>query len=275
MVKNERDKDNIPSHSLIDIYYNQMTLIYEKTGIPGTYVVLSLLMSVVFVYFNFLERMITNLVGTLYPAFWTMKSIENKSEDNKDWLTYWIVFAFFSIIDIFSGSILKFIPFYFFIKIIFLIWLFTGGAHYVYHFLVIRVYKSVEKNIDNATDKFSEYTKEIINKGKDYIDTGVNMASGKVLANFIGINSNEIINSEKKLESAENKNYSNTNNNSINNLLNEKKRDNSYIKTENKLNNNSEKIDKDQSEKSQGTAKNFKVSVNKIETKRELKKNKK
>jgi receptor expression-enhancing protein 5/6 len=184
MVKNEEK-----SLSLVELYHNQMALIKEKTGIDGSYVMAFLFISVLFVYLNVLESFITNLVGTLYPAFWTMKSIEMRGDDDKQWLTYWVVFAFFSIIDMFSGFILKFIPFYFFLKIIFLIWLFmpnSGGAHIIYHLLVVRVFKSFEKNIDHATDKFSEYTKEIIYKGKDYIDNGVSITGAKVMANILG-----------------------------------------------------------------------------------------
>src|SRR5690606_4015763 len=109
--------------------------------------------AIIFVWIGFLERFITNLVGTVYPAFWTMKSIESRKDDDKQWLTYWVVFACFTIIDMFSGFILRFIPFYFFIKIIFLIWLFmpnSQGCHIIYHLLVVRVFKSFENDIDNA-----------------------------------------------------------------------------------------------------------------------------
>ena len=214
MVKNENkenngslpkqsSKQNNASLSLLDLYHAQMNIIQEKTGIPGSYVVIFLLTCVLFVYLNFLERFITNLVGTLYPAFWTMKSIEMRGDDNKQWLTYWVVFAFFSIIDMFSGFILKFIPFYFFLKIVFLIWLFmpnSGGAHLVYHLLVVRVFKSFEKDIDNASGKFTEYTKEMISIGKDYIDSGVTMTSKIVVSN---ITQNITTNLSKNIPSSE------------------------------------------------------------------------
>jgi receptor expression-enhancing protein 5/6 len=159
-------------YSLYDKYLEQMNLIEEKTGIPGIYVIGGLIAAMLFVWIGFFEKIITNLVGTVYPAFWTMKSIESKTDDDKLWLTYWVVFACFTIIDIFSGFILKFIPFYFFIKICFLIWLFmpnSQGCNIVYKLLVVRLFKSFEQDIDNATEKLGKMTKDFVDDGKSLL----------------------------------------------------------------------------------------------------------
>lgn len=174
--------------SLYDKYLEQMVLIQEKTGIPGNYVVVGLLTSIFFVWFGFLEKFITNLVGTVYPAFWTMKSIESKRDDDKHWLTYWVVFALFTTIDMFSGFILRFIPFYFFLKVVFLIWLFmpnSQGCNIVYHLLVVRVFKSFEQDIDHATGKIGEYTKELVGQGVNMLDNKMNLNSGNILAGVV------------------------------------------------------------------------------------------
>lgn len=170
------DKDS-KDVSLSDKWNEQMKLIQDKTGIQGNYVIIGLIASIVFVSIGFLDRFITNLVGTVYPAYWTMKSIESKGHDDKHWLTYWVVFACFTIVDVFSGFLLKFIPFYFFIKIIFLIWLFmpnSKGCNVVYHLLVVRVFKSFEQDIDNASGKLGEITKEFIHKGTVLIEENKN-----------------------------------------------------------------------------------------------------
>lgn len=151
--------------SLVEKWNEQMTLIEKKTGIHGLYVIILLVVSVLFVYLNIFDNLITNLVGTVYPAFWTMKSIETKGDDDKQWLTYWVVFASFTIVDMFSAFIVKFVPFYFLMKIIFLIWLFmpnSHGATLVYHLLVVRVFKSFESDIDIAADKVKQYTNEFV-----------------------------------------------------------------------------------------------------------------
>ena len=87
-TKNEEKK----KISLYEKWQNQMILIQEKTGVKGIYVVILLVICVFLVYLNIFDTVITNLLGTLYPAFWTIKSIENDDlEEQKSWLTYWAV----------------------------------------------------------------------------------------------------------------------------------------------------------------------------------------
>ena len=151
--------------SLFDQWNKQMSLIQEKTGIKGIYVIVALVTSIMLVYLNLFESLITNLVGTVYPAFWTIKSIECKNDDDKMWLTYWAVFASFTLVDMFSVIIVKFVPFYFVMKILFLIWLFmpnSQGCYLVYHLLVKKVFKSFESDIDITVDKVKEVAKEYV-----------------------------------------------------------------------------------------------------------------
>lgn len=199
MVKGKEEKEL----SLYDKYLEQMKLIQEKTGIPGTYVMGCLIAAIVFVYIGFLERFITNLVGTVYPAFWTMKSIESRTDDDKHWLTYWVVFACFTIIDMFSGFILRFIPFYFFLKICFLIWLFmpnSQGCNIIYHLLVVRVFKSFEQDIDQATGRIGELTKEFVAQGANVLESkaAAKVISG-IVSNSVNVSSkNDLSNSKSK-----------------------------------------------------------------------------
>lgn len=66
-------------------------------------------------------------------SFYALES--DGEDDDKMWLTYWVVFGLFNILDQFAGFILRFIPFYYVLKVACLIWLFhpTGqGALYVF-----------------------------------------------------------------------------------------------------------------------------------------------
>ena len=129
--------------SLIERWNEEMNLIEQKTGIKGIYVVIGLIVCIFLVYKNIFDTVITNLVGTFYPAFMTIKSIEkNDDSEEKYWLTYWAVFGFFILIDMFSPIIVKFIPFYLIFKIIFLIWLFlpgTNGCKFFYNKVVKKI----------------------------------------------------------------------------------------------------------------------------------------
>ncbi|KAI6177504.1 Receptor expression-enhancing protein [Aphelenchoides bicaudatus] len=81
-------------------------------------------------------QIICNAIGFGYPAYASVKAIRtaNKEDDTK-WLIYWTVFAFFSLIDFFAGTIMHWFPAYWLAKILFLLYLYlpqTNGALYLY-----------------------------------------------------------------------------------------------------------------------------------------------
>ena len=165
--ENENENENDNQISLLEKWQKQMNLIQEKTGIKGIFVILGLVLCVVFVYFNILDTIITNLVGTLYPAFWTIKSLEqNLVEEQKKWLTYWVVFGSFIIIDMSSVVIVKFIPFYFVLKILFLIWLFMPGSNgctIIYYLVVKKIFRYYEDKIESYVVGAKDYANDIFN----------------------------------------------------------------------------------------------------------------
>ena len=164
--KNSEENEN--QISLLEKWENQMNIIQEMTGIKGIFVIWGLIIVIFFVYFNIFDSIITNLVGTLYPAFWTIKSLEKKStEEQKKWLTYWVVFGSFIIVDMGSPVIMKFIPFYFLIKILFLMWLFMPGSNgctIVYYLVVKKIFKYYEDKIDTYVDGAKEYANDMFNE---------------------------------------------------------------------------------------------------------------
>ena len=97
---------------------------------------------------------ITTLLGVAYPAFMSFVALETEDkEDDKQWLTYWVCFSMFSIIDQFAGIILSFIPFYFFIKLAFLVFLFhpkTLGATWVYNSYLSGYVKMYRTKVEQA-----------------------------------------------------------------------------------------------------------------------------
>lgn len=87
-------------------------------------------------------------------------------DDDKQWLTYWVVFGLFTIADQCAGFILRFIPFYYVLKFACLIWLFhpkSRGATTVYNEFIrpyAEVIKKGEQEIKEAAEKkFSEAKK--------------------------------------------------------------------------------------------------------------------
>jgi len=173
--KDNNGKEKLPekdyvSTSLKEKWDEHINLIEEKTGFSGYFVILFLISCMFMVFFGFLEKIIINMIGTLYPAYWSIKSIETDNSDcdeEKHWLTYWVVFSLFTVFDLLTfGIILKFIPFYFFFKIIFFIWLFMPnfkGATILYNLIIVRLYSRYEKHIEDAKENFSKGISKIIN----------------------------------------------------------------------------------------------------------------
>lgn len=59
-----------------------------------------------------------NIIGVIYPAYVSIKAIESSSKaDDTKWLTYWVMYAVFSIIEFFSIFLYKFIPCYYLLKV--------------------------------------------------------------------------------------------------------------------------------------------------------------
>ncbi|CCH62756.1 hypothetical protein TBLA_0I00970 [Henningerozyma blattae CBS 6284] len=121
-----------------------------RTNIPKSYIVFGL----VIVYFLLLlaniggiGEILANIVGFALPAYLSLIALKTPgSADDTQLLTYWVVYAFFSVIEFWSVALTYLIPFYWFIKTIFLVYIAlpqTGGANMIY-----------KKVIDPATSKY-------------------------------------------------------------------------------------------------------------------------
>ena len=174
----------IKTESLVKKIKEQIQLIQEKTGINGYVFIGLIILSLIFVYFNLFENLITNLIGTVYPTFWTIKSIESKDGKAIHWLIYWIIFSSFILLDFFSGFVVKIIPFYFIMKICFLIWLQwpeSKGCDIIFSYVINNIFESIEEELD-------EYVQEVKDVSNDYVFNEKNkqkiMGITKALKNF-------------------------------------------------------------------------------------------
>lgn len=111
----------------------------------------SLVSAVLLVMFGVGQTYITNLIAVAYPCFMSFIALESEgADDDKQWLTYWVCYGAFNIVDQFAGIILQFIPFYYFLKTGFLVFLFhpsTLGATMVYNTYVLPFMKEHEAKI--------------------------------------------------------------------------------------------------------------------------------
>ena len=88
-------------------------------------------------------KLLTDLLGFLYPAYMSFKSMESaKGPDATQWLTYWVVFSSLTVMEGVATFIVDYIPMYYGLKIGLIIYLYhpkTTGAEVVYN-QVVRPY---------------------------------------------------------------------------------------------------------------------------------------
>jgi len=172
----------------------QAELIHEKTGIPAKYVLIALAICVASVFIGYLEQYITCLVGIIFPSICSIRALETKDpEDDKQWLTYWVVYGIFTFIDLFSGFILKYIPFYFVLKILFLIWLFLPtfkGASLIYQKIIAKLFNKYRPQIDEFEHSVGNKANQYLGKVQDNIPGGAMNSMNMNIRNETSINAN-------------------------------------------------------------------------------------
>ena len=89
----------------------------------------------------------------LYPAYWSIKTLEtNNYDDDKKWLTYWVVFAFFSVLEYFSSAIVYMIPSYWLWKCLVMVWCMmpgtNNGAVIIYNIFIRPKYVQHQNDLD-------------------------------------------------------------------------------------------------------------------------------
>lgn len=104
--------------------------------------------------------LVCDVAGFLYPAWMSFRAIESPgTEDDKLWLTYWVVYGAFSIVEYFVDFILFWVPFYYLLKFCFLLYLGLPcfkGAEVVYNVIVRPLLLEHQEPIDNYVDKLGE-----------------------------------------------------------------------------------------------------------------------
>ena len=98
----------------------------QRTQVPKSYAVLgTITLLTLLIFINPLAAPISNIIGWGFPAYLSFKALETpQHQDDVQWLTYWIVFGFFTFLESFAlRLVLYYFPFYFAFKTVFVIWL--------------------------------------------------------------------------------------------------------------------------------------------------------
>jgi receptor expression-enhancing protein 5/6 len=101
-------------------------------------------------------QFVCNLIGFAFPAYKSLVALEtsNKEDDSK-WLTYWVVFAAFSVVEFFSDVLLSWFPLYWLAKVAFLLWcsadIPNGGSAVIYNRVIRPVFLRHAKGSNSGT----------------------------------------------------------------------------------------------------------------------------
>ncbi|XP_041828072.1 receptor expression-enhancing protein 1 [Melanotaenia boesemani] len=134
-----------------------------------------------------ISRLVVLVFGTLYPAYSSYKAVKSKDvKEYMKWMMYWIIFAIFTTVEVFTDMFLCWLPFYYELKIAFVVWLlspYTKGSSVLYRKFVHPTLSSKEKDIDEylcqAKDKSYDTLVHFGRKGLNVAATAAVMAATK------------------------------------------------------------------------------------------------
>eukprot|EP01025_Chloroclados_australasicus_P058993 TRINITY_DN7448_c0_g2_i1.p1 TRINITY_DN7448_c0_g2~~TRINITY_DN7448_c0_g2_i1.p1 ORF type:complete len:229 (+),score=26.67 TRINITY_DN7448_c0_g2_i1:108-794(+) len=110
----------------------------------------------------------TAIMGVAYPAYRSVDALESRTtEDDRQWLSYWILTAILTMFERFAAPALAYIPLYAELKLLLLSWLVLPqieGASFVY--MQVRPYlvegvNFIKKNLANITGKEDPSAEEL------------------------------------------------------------------------------------------------------------------
>lgn len=116
--------------------YPAVANLEKTTGVPKAYAAIGLVALYLFlIIFNLGGQLLTNFAGFVIPGYYSLDALFSASKaDDTQWLTYWVVFAFFTVIESIVNVVYWF-PFYFTFKFVFLLWLslpMFRGAEFIF-----------------------------------------------------------------------------------------------------------------------------------------------
>ncbi|EJK70245.1 hypothetical protein THAOC_08407 [Thalassiosira oceanica] len=159
----------------------------QKYNIPKERIVVGGVLVIFFaIAFGLTAASLCSIIGFAYPSYKSFEAIEKRTGSGggpevTQWLIYWVVFSFFSIIEVFVDTLLYWIPFYWAFKVAFLLWAMlpqTRGAKFLYDSFLKDFLRSNESKIDAALENASKTAASVAKEAKEVASNmGANLKS--------------------------------------------------------------------------------------------------
>ncbi|KFH73386.1 hypothetical protein MVEG_00602 [Podila verticillata NRRL 6337] len=123
-----------------------------------------------------------SVAGSLYPAYASFKAINTRDNNRLTaWLMYWSVMGLFSIAEFVLDTFIFWFPFYYEIKLLFVLWMIlpqTQGSIYLYQVFVDPYLTQHEHEIDQTLKNLQKQAKAM---GMQYVKQGIQLLQNLVL----------------------------------------------------------------------------------------------
>lgn len=167
-------KDQLASslHDTNKPWSSILAKVERKTGVNRLYIFIGLAVVIgLWLVFGYCAQLVCNTVGFLYPAYVSIHAIESKSkDDDTKWLTYWVVYALFSIAEYFANFIVSWFPLYWLAKFGFMVWLMIptefNGSLFLYRKIIKPYFLKNHQTIDNTLNKVKDTATKLIEKNE-------------------------------------------------------------------------------------------------------------
>ncbi|KAJ6097809.1 hypothetical protein N7499_002183 [Penicillium canescens] len=104
--------------------YPVLNNLERQTNVPKVYAILGLVGVYFFlVFFNIAGEFLVNFAGFIIPGYYSLQALfTSNTQDDTQWLTYWVVFAFLTVIES-AISAAYWFPFYYIFKFVLILWM--------------------------------------------------------------------------------------------------------------------------------------------------------
>ncbi|XP_063040741.1 receptor expression-enhancing protein 1 [Engraulis encrasicolus] len=128
-----------------------------------------------------ISRVVVLIFGLLYPAYSSYKAVKSKDvREYVKWMMYWIIFALFTTAEAITDMFIYWIPFYYELKIAFVVWLlspYTKGSSVLYRKFVHPTLSSKEKDIDEYLNQAKDKSYDtLVHYGRRGLNVAANAA---------------------------------------------------------------------------------------------------